>query len=53
MKKCKSCPYHLGMIKCITDPCIQCKLNKMKKNPFPEFHFKKSNKLEDKNDKQK
>lgn len=48
MKKCKICPYYLGMIKCITNPCVQCRTDKLKRNPFTEFQSKKSNKLEDK-----
>lgn len=36
MKKCLTCPYYLGKIKCKTDPCLKCKANKKKKHPFPE-----------------
>lgn len=35
MKKCLDCPYYLGTIKCIKDPCIECKLQKCKNHPFP------------------
>lgn len=33
-KKCKTCPYKLGTIKCVTDPCRDCLASKSKKNPF-------------------
>jgi len=35
-KKCKECPYHLGLIKCISDPCPSCRKRKDKSNPFPK-----------------
>ena len=44
MKKCKSCPYHLGKIKCITDLSPQCKETKSKKPPFPEAEIKENKK---------
>lgn len=44
MKKCKSCPFHLGKIKCITNPCPQCKETKSKKPPFPEAEIKENKK---------
>ena len=34
MKKCLDCPYYLGKIKCITDPCIECQSRKT--HPFPQ-----------------
>jgi len=43
MKKCLKCPYRLGYIKCITDPCNECKEKKLKKPPFPEVVVKESN----------
>lgn len=46
MKKCKICPYHLGTIKCVTDPCPQCKARKSKKTPFPEAEIRYYNKKE-------
>lgn len=33
-KKCKTCPYALGYIKCIISPCKQCILEKRKNHPF-------------------
>lgn len=44
MKKCKRCSYHLGKIKCVTNPCPQCKATKSKEPPFLEVEIK-----EDKN----
>lgn len=44
MLKCLKCPYKLGLIKCVTDPCLECKERKSKKPPFPEAEIK-----EDKN----
>lgn len=44
MLKCLKCPYKLGLIKCVTDPCLECKESKSKKPPFPEAEIK-----EDKN----
>ena len=34
LKKCRTCPYKLGQIKSITDPCIECKMSGRKDNPF-------------------
>lgn len=36
MKKCKACPYHLGLIKCPISPCPQCMTSGSKKHPFPD-----------------
>lgn len=33
-KKCKTCPYALGTIKCVISPCRECILNRRKTNPF-------------------
>ena len=35
LKKCLTCPYKLGTIKCKLDPCIDCKLQNRKEHPFP------------------
>lgn len=35
MNKCKTCPYHLGKIKCIHNPCIECNQSNRKTHPFP------------------
>ncbi len=32
--KCKTCPYQLGMIKCVVSPCTSCMDNKSKTHPF-------------------
>lgn len=40
MLKCLKCPYKLGLIKCVTDPCLECKERKSKKPPFPETEIK-------------
>lgn len=32
--KCLKCPYYLGKIKCVIDPCRECILSKRKKHPF-------------------
>lgn len=39
LKKCKSCPYHLGLIKCVKSPCPECRLSKSSRRPFPEFEI--------------
>ena len=33
--KCVKCPYRLGKIKCIQNPCIECMGQKRKTHPFP------------------
>ena len=33
-KKCKTCPYALGKIKCIVCPCIDCIMSQRKSHPF-------------------
>ncbi len=43
MLKCLKCPYKLGLIKCMTDPCPECKASKSKKPPFPEAEIKEDN----------
>ena len=40
MIKCLKCPYKLGLVKCLIDPCPQCKESKCKKPPFPEVEIK-------------
>ena len=32
--KCLRCPYYLGQIKCVTDPCIECVRENRMKHPF-------------------
>lgn len=32
--KCLKCPYYLGLIKCIVNPCIDCVLTGQKTSPF-------------------
>ncbi len=44
MFKCLKCPYKLGLVKCVIDPCPQCKESKCKEPPFPAVEIK-----EDKN----
>lgn len=44
MLKCLKCPYKLGLIKSVIDPCYECKASKSKKPPFPKGEIK-----EDKN----
>ena len=34
MRKCKECPYKLGLIKCVTSPCPDCIASGEKTNPF-------------------
>ena len=41
-EKCRQCPYHLGMIKPIIDPCIKCRMDKRKTPPFPKPILKKT-----------
>lgn len=33
-RKCHTCPYALGKIKCIVSPCIECIISKRKRHPF-------------------
>lgn len=40
MLKCLKCPYKLGLIKCTSNPCPECKASKSKKHPFPEAEIK-------------
>jgi len=35
-KKCADCPYHLGRIQCVKDPCPACGASGVKKHPFPK-----------------
>lgn len=44
MLKCLKCLYKLGLIKCVQNPCPECKASKNKTPPFPEAKIK-----EDKN----
>lgn len=44
MLKCLKCPYKLGLIKCVTSPCAECKASKIKKPPFPEVEIKENKK---------
>lgn len=46
-EKCKTCPYHLGFIKCIVSPCKECLFLNLKCNPFEN---KDKKKLDDKNE---
>lgn len=32
--KCIKCPYRLGTIKCVLNPCIECLAKKLKTHPF-------------------
>ena len=32
--KCLTCPYRLGEVKCIKDPCFECMDSKRKTHPF-------------------
>ena len=34
--KCKKCPYKIGLIKCIENPCPECRKAGRKSPPFPE-----------------
>lgn len=34
MLKCLTCPYKLGIIKCIKNPCIECRQSGQKTHPF-------------------
>lgn len=38
MKKCRTCPYRLGIVKCTKNPCPACIGSKRKTNPF-EVNF--------------
>ena len=40
MLKCLKCPYKLGLIRCVQNPCLECKASKSKKHPFPEAEIK-------------
>lgn len=39
--KCIRCPYHLGYIKCVRDPCAECMKSKRRTHPFQDLDFKK------------
>lgn len=43
---CEHCPYHLGLVKVFTDPCIRCKLEKRDTPPFPVPVIKKNKEKE-------
>ena len=36
--KCLKCPYYLGTIQCITDPCRECVESARKEHPFAPLH---------------
>ena len=40
MLKCMKCPYKLGLIKCITNSCTECKASKSKKTPISVAEIK-------------
>lgn len=35
LRKCRTCPYQQGLVKCRTDPCIECRSSGRKTHPFP------------------
>lgn len=43
-EKCKKCPYKLGIIKTIENPCIACRSSGRKTHPFPEPTIKREDK---------
>jgi hypothetical protein len=43
-EKCKKCPYKLGIIKAIENPCIACRSSGRKTHPFPESTIKREDK---------
>lgn len=44
MKKCKECPYKLGTVKCVENPCLQCIESGSSTNPFGKYVEKYDNK---------
>lgn len=49
-KKCFTCPYANGQIKCIQDPCLACMASKRRTHPF-DFPVTIKRKGEDKSKK--
>ena len=39
--KCSTCPYYLGIVKCVVSPCTKCNVNKTGQIPFSGFGEKK------------
>lgn len=35
-KKCADCPYRLGRVQCVKDPCPACRASGRKRHPFAE-----------------
>ena len=51
LKKCFSCPYHIGTIKCVKSPCPECLASKSKKHPFVEPEIKNEKNILNKDEK--
>lgn len=41
LPKCRLCPYRLGTVRCIKDPCPQCRKSKSRENPFDAVRTKR------------
>jgi len=44
MLKCSVCPYKLGIIKCVVNPCIECRMRNSSEHPFPDIKIIHENK---------
>ena len=44
-RKCRTCPYALGQVKCIISPCRECILNNRKTHPFSDYEREKKRNL--------
>lgn len=40
--KCTTCPYYLGIVKCIVSPCSKCNIKKTGQVPFSGLGEKKA-----------
>ncbi len=40
--KCTTCPYYLGIVKCIVSPCNKCNIKKTGQVPFSGLGEKKA-----------
>ena len=41
LPKCRLCPYRLGTVRCIKDPCPRCRKSKSRENPFDAVRAEK------------
>lgn len=45
-KKCADCPYRLGRVQCVKDPCPACRASGRKRHPFAEPQIVHSDSME-------